>query len=264
MSGAAGLSAAKRRRAGGAPTNQSEPRRTQVPQPSNRRYSQSTYNQYRQQVVNQVQTNRENVPAGERINISVLLRDLNTRVKKIEENLDIKKQVIPEENNSKDENNEKYNLLLSEISNIKTMVMNLQAAYVVQNKKVEEYCRCQENKLNKQYEDLIHENLEFKENPQSCDGKKEIVENKKEFIKEKINKDLANEVSKEVNDEIKKESIKENQTLIIKEKINKDLANEVSKEVNDEINKGKLGKKKEIKKLIKNENKKEDKNQLVE
>mgnify|MGYP001245556399 CR=1 FL=1 len=158
MSGAAGLSAAKRRRAGSAPTNQSEQRRMQVPPSQNRRYTQSAYNQYRQQTVNQVQPNRENTTQGERINFSILLKDLNTRVKRIEENFDIKKQVIPEENNVKDE---AYNLLLSEISNIKTLIMNLQSAYVVQNKKMEEYCKCQENKLNQQETDLISENIEF-------------------------------------------------------------------------------------------------------
>ena len=135
MSGAAGLSAAKRRRAGSAPTNQSEQRRMQVPPSQNRRYTQSAYNQYRQQTVNQVQPNRENTTQGERINFSILLKDLNTRVKRIEENFDIKKQVIPEENNVKDE---AYNLLLSEISNIDTLIMNLPSAYVVQNKKMEE------------------------------------------------------------------------------------------------------------------------------
>jgi hypothetical protein len=244
MSGAAGLSAAKRRRAGGAPTNQPEPRRTQVPQPSNRRYSQSAYNQYRQQMVNQSQIARENVIPVDRINIPVLLKDLNTRVKKIEQNLDIKKQVIPEETNSKDENNEKYNLLLSEISNIKTMVMNLQAAYVVQNKKMEEYCKCQEDRLNKEDEDLINENLDFKGDTKSSVGKK-------------VDKDLTNEASKEVN----VKNNKENQTLEITEKtVNKNLAKEVSKEVNEEINKEKLGKKKDIK----SENKVKDKNQLAE
>ena len=72
----------------------------------------------------------------------------------IEENLDIKKQVIPEENNVKDE---AYNLLLSEISNIKTLIMNLQSAYVVQNKKMEEYCKCKENKLNEQDKDFLEQ-----------------------------------------------------------------------------------------------------------
>lgn len=231
MSGAAGLSAAKRRRAGSAPTNQSEQRRMQVPPSQNRRYTQSAYNQYRQQTVNQVQPNRENTTQGERINFSILLKDLNTRVKRIEENFDIKKQVIPEENNVKDE---AYNLLLSEISNIKTLIMNLQSAYVVQNKKMEEYCKCQENKLNQQETDLISENIEFNKNTESLVEKTD-VENKNEILKE-------------------------NQTLKITEKTdNKDLVEEVSKEVNDEINN--VGKRKEIL----NENKKvdEDKNELV-
>ena len=229
MSGAAGLSAAKRRRAGGAPTNQTEQRRTQVvPQSQNRRYSQSAYNQYRQQAINPVQTNRENITPGERVNFSILLKDLNNRVKKIEENLDIKKQVIPEENNVKDET---YNLLLSEISNIKTLIMNLQSAYVVQNKKMEEYCQCQENKLNEQDEDLVKENLEFKEKTKSSVEKN--------------------------NDENKKE----NQTLKISEKkLNKDLAKEVSKEVNKEITKEKVVKKKE--KENENKKKEEEKNEL--
>ena len=231
MSGAAGLSAAKRRRAGSAPTNQSEQRRMQVPPSQNRRYTQSAYNQYRQQTVNQVQPNRENTTQGERINFSILLKDLNTRVKRIEENFDIKKQVIPEENNVKDE---AYNLLLSEISNIKTLIMNLQSAYVVQNKKMEEYCKCQENKLNQQETDLISENIEFNKNTESLVEKTD-VENKNEILKE-------------------------NQTLKITEKTdNKDLVEEVSKEVNDEINN--VGKRKEIL----NDNKKvdEDKNELV-
>ena len=203
----------------------------QVPPSQNRRYTQSAYNQYRQQTVNQVQPNRENTTQGERINFSILLKDLNTRVKRIEENFDIKKQVIPEENNVKDE---AYNLLLSEISNIKTLIMNLQSAYVVQNKKMEEYCKCQENKLNQQETDLISENIEFNKNTESLVEKTD-VENKNEILKE-------------------------NQTLKITEKTdNKDLVEEVSKEVNDEINN--VGKRKEIL----NENKKvdEDKNELV-
>ena len=149
----------------------------------------------------------------------------------IHRNLDIKKQVIPEENNVKDE---AYNLLLSEISNIKTLIMNLQSAYVVQNKKMEEYCKCQENKLNQQETDLISENIEFDKNTESLVEKTD-VENKNEIVKE-------------------------NQTLNITEKTdNKDLVKEVSKEVNDEINK--VGKRKELL----NENKKvdEDKNELV-
>ncbi|MDA9216206.1 hypothetical protein N9O88_00085 [bacterium] len=208
MSGAAGLSAAKRRRAGSAqPPGQ--PIRSQIPQSPSRRYSQSAYNQYRQQSVNQVQSNvgRENVTQGERVNFTILLKDLNTRLKKVEENLNLKTPVIPEEN---DLHAEKYDLLSLEISNLKKLVMDLQSVYVVQNKKIDEYCDCEKKRTNlEKNTPLIEESFEFKEKPKSAVNDN-ILENKKNQV-------LVSHVSKEVTDEItkkkverKKESTKEN------------------------------------------------------
>ena len=225
MSGAAGLSAAKRRRAGSAqPPGQ--PIRSQIPQSPSRRYSQSTYNQYRQRSVNQVQPNisRENVTQGERVNFTILLKDLNTRLKKVEENLNLKTPVIPEEN---DLHGEKYELLSLEVSNLKKLVMDLQSVYVVQNKKIDEYCNCEKKKSNlEKTTPLIEENFEFKENPKSVVNDK-ILENKKKPSKENQSLNISEKtttkthvdipVSKEVADEIikkkverKKESTEEN------------------------------------------------------
>ena len=119
-----------------------------LPQASNRRYSQSAYNQYRQQSVNQVQSNvgRENVTQGERVNFTILLKDLNTRLKKVEENLN--SPVIPEEN---DLYSEKYDLLSVEVSNLKKLIMDLQSVYVVQNKKIDELCVCAKKKIRRRY-----------------------------------------------------------------------------------------------------------------
>mgnify|MGYP001311419128 CR=1 FL=1 len=224
MSGAAGLSAAKRRRAGSAqPPGQ--PIRSQISQ-SPSRYSQSTYNQYRQRSVNQVQPNisRENVTQGERVNFTILLKDLNTRLKKVEENLNLKTPVIPEEN---DLSAEKYDLLSLEISNLKKLVMDLQSVYVVQSKKIDEYCDCEKKKSNlEKNTTLIEESFEFKENPKSAVNDN-ILENKKnpskentvlKIIEKPITKtQVVSHVSKEVTDEItkkkverKKESTKEN------------------------------------------------------
>ena len=221
MSGAAGLSAAKRRRAGSAqPLGQ--PVRSQIPQASNRRYSQSAYNQYRQQSGNQVQSNvgRENVTQGERVNFTILLKDLNTRLKKVEENLN--SPVIPEEN---DLYSEKYDLLSVEVSNLKKLIMDLQSVYVVQNKKIDELCVCAKKKLDGDT-DLIEENFEFKEKSKSV-ANNEILENKKKSSKENQSLNISEKtsakthvdipVSKEVNDEItkkkaerKKDSLKGN------------------------------------------------------